>query len=54
MNMMSLATSANLVGKRAIEHALEGGFITEDNMLIIDGVPHAQMIRDGALAKEYE
>jgi len=44
MNMLSHATSANLVGRRAIEHALEGGFITEDNMLIIDGVPHAQMM----------
>lgn len=43
-DMLTRATIANLVGRRATKHALEGGFITEDNMLIIGGVPHAQMM----------
>ena len=43
-DMLKRATSANLVGRRATKHALEGGFITEDNMLIIGGVPYAQMM----------
>ncbi len=46
MAALGTAVVANLAGKRAIECALEGGFITEDNILIIDGVPHAQMAMD--------
>ena len=36
------ATIANIVGKRSVAHALEQGFISEDNIIIIDGMPHAQ------------
>lgn len=46
MAALGTAVVANLAGERAIECALEGGFITEDNILIIDGVPHAQMAMD--------
>ena len=38
------AVVANLVGERAIAAALEGGFMSESNILTIDGVPHAQMV----------
>ena len=34
----------NIVGKRSIAHALERGFISEDNIIVIDGVPHAQAV----------
>jgi len=46
MAALGKAMFANLAGERAIECAREGGFITEDNILIIDGVPHAQMVMD--------
>jgi hypothetical protein len=35
----------NLVGKEIVEVALRGGFITEENLIIIDGVPHAQFVK---------
>lgn len=38
------AEIANLVGERTIACALESYLINEDNILIIDGVPHAQMV----------
>ncbi|NOQ33071.1 MAG: DUF424 family protein [Methanosarcinales archaeon] len=34
----------NIVGKRSIAHAIEHGIITEDNIIVIDGVPHAQTV----------
>ncbi len=43
------AMAANLVGERSVGHALEGGFITEENILIIDGTPHAQMLTAASL-----
>lgn len=36
------ATIANLVGKRCVKCGVEMGLIMEENILIIDGVPHAQ------------
>ncbi len=33
---------ANLVGKRAVGKAIEMGFISSSNVLMIQGVPHAQ------------
>lgn len=42
-NELKSVAVANLVGERSVACALEGGFITRDNILIIDGVPHAQM-----------
>ena len=43
------AMVANLVGERSVGHALEGGFIIEENILIIDGIPHAQMAAAASL-----
>jgi len=37
------------VGKRSIAHAIEHGIITEDNIIVIDGVPHAQTVTMPAL-----
>jgi len=41
-NALKDAAITNLVGERAIAYAIDGGFITEDNVIVIDGVPHAQ------------
>lgn len=38
------ATIANIVGKRAINLAIDKGLILKDNVITIDGIPHAQMI----------
>lgn len=43
-NALEDAAIVNIVGKRSIAHALEHGFITEDNIIVIDGVPHAQTV----------
>jgi hypothetical protein len=37
------ADNLNLVGKKTIKLALENGFISEENILIIKGIPHAQI-----------
>jgi hypothetical protein len=39
------ATIANLVGKRAIKCALDNNFIEEANVIFVDGVPHAQVVK---------
>ncbi len=36
------ATIANLVGSMCVECGIEMGLIMKENVLIIDGVPHAQ------------
>ena len=39
---LQLATIGNFVGKETIEAVTRGGFVAEDGVLWIDGVPHAQ------------
>jgi hypothetical protein len=39
------ATIVNLVGKRAVEVGIKSGIVDKGNILSIDGVPHAQMVR---------
>ena len=43
-NALKDAAIANLVGERSIAYAIDGGFITEDNVIVIDGVPHAPTV----------
>ncbi len=38
------ATIANLVGKRAVDCGVESGIIDNGCVIIIEGVPHAQMV----------
>lgn len=38
------ATMANLVGKLAVSHAIRLGYVASENVLIIKGVPCAQMV----------
>jgi hypothetical protein len=39
------ATMANFVGCRAVEHAIRLGYVERENVLTIDGVLYAQMVR---------
>ena len=43
LNSMKIATIANLVGERVVNLAIQEGYIDENNVIRIDGVPHAQM-----------
>jgi len=38
------ATIANFIGKCAVECAIKLGYVNRDNVLVIDGVPCAQMV----------
>ncbi|MGV8174150.1 MAG: DUF424 domain-containing protein [Methanothrix sp.] len=39
------ATMANFVGCRTVEHAISLGYVEKDNVLSIDGILYAQMVR---------
>ncbi len=42
---LARATMANFVGCRAVEHAVRLGYVDKENVLSIDGVLCAQMVR---------
>jgi len=42
---LSCATIANIAGERSIACAVECGCIDPDNIIFIDGIPHAQMVQ---------
>src|SRR5438445_11913280 len=53
---LRLATIGNFVGKETIDAAKEAGFVADDGILWINGVPHAQfvlMISRGAFANSH-
>jgi len=39
---LELATVGNLVGKIAVKCAIEMGLVNEENVIMLDGIPHAQ------------
>jgi hypothetical protein len=41
-DLLSICSIANLVGKRTVGLAIELGFISKENIIYIEGVPHAQ------------
>ena len=45
VNRLEMATVANLVGRRVIDIAVRHGLVDPECVLVIDGVPHAQMAR---------
>lgn len=45
VNWLRLATVANLSGKRTVEIAVANGFVDKGCVIVIGGVPHAQMMR---------
>lgn len=45
LRIMQKVTIGNLMGENIVEVALRGGFITRENLIFIDGVPHAQFAK---------
>lgn len=45
LKIMHRATIGNLMGKRIITLAEKSGFITRENVIFIDGIPHAQFVK---------
>lgn len=45
ISSLSICTIANLVGSHTIELAVKNGFINRENIITIQGVPHAQYAR---------
>lgn len=43
--VMNASGVGNLIGKNIIKLALDRGFITQDNIIDIDGAPHAQFVK---------
>jgi hypothetical protein len=41
---LSAATIANLVGEQAVGQAVKLGYVAEENVLVIEGIPCAQMV----------
>ncbi|HEC86892.1 MAG TPA: DUF424 family protein [Thermoplasmatales archaeon] len=39
------ATIANLVGKRTVECAIKHGYVNPECVLVIGGIPHAQIVK---------
>jgi hypothetical protein len=42
---LSCATIANIAGEKSIACAVECGCIDPDNIIFIQGIPHAQMVK---------
>jgi len=45
VDRLSKASIANLVGDRAVEAGIKAEAVDEENVLRVEGVPHAQMVR---------
>jgi len=42
---MRKATIGNLMGEQAVDLAEKNGFIIRKNVILIDGIPHAQFVK---------
>lgn len=42
LSSMKMCTIANLVGKTVVKIAIREGYVDEDNVIYIEGIPHAQ------------
>ena len=45
VNRLGICTVANLVGKETVEVAVKHGFVSDNCVLVIEGVPHAQLVK---------
>ncbi len=45
VSSLSICTIANLVGERAVNAAIEANYIDRENVIRINGVPHAQLAK---------
>ncbi len=44
LSALQEATIANIVGKESVALAVENGFVNFEDVIFVEGVPHAQMI----------
>lgn len=45
LKLMKKATIGNLIGKNIVELAEKNGFITRENIILINGISHAQFVK---------
>ena len=45
VRLMERASIGNLIGKDIVNLAGEKGFKTKENVILIDGIPHAQFVK---------
>lgn len=45
LRILEKATIANLMGSNTVRLAEKNGFITSENIITIDGTPHAQFVK---------
>lgn len=45
VRLMQKATIGNLFGKEIVKVAEKNGFITKENIILIDDIPHAQFVK---------
>ena len=45
VELMKKATISNLLGKEIVKLALEKKFITKENIMFIDDIPHTQFLK---------
>ena len=45
VKVLRRATIGNLFGKGIVSVAEKNGFITKENIILIDGIPHAQFVK---------
>lgn len=45
LKLLEKATIGNLIGKRSVELAEKNGFIIRENVILINGIPHAQFVK---------
>jgi hypothetical protein len=45
LKLMKKATIGNLIGKKIVALAEKNGFITKENIILINGIPHAQFVK---------
>lgn len=45
VKLLEKATVGNLIGKSITELAAKNGYISKENIILIDGIPHAQFVK---------
>lgn len=45
VKIMNKASIGNLIGEEIVEIAEKNGFISRENIILIDGIPHAQFVK---------
>ena len=45
LDIMKKSTIGNFFGEKIVDVALKNGFITKENIIFIEGIPHAQFVK---------